>query len=108
MSCDREHMEGEARTVYVVRPKRMRQQWQYSFVGAASEDEAGQREEVIRAEEGEEFGERKMKKMQDPVKPSPEEVEEHNKLHLPYRSWCRHCVRGRGRSMPHCVSKEQG
>ena len=22
-------------------------------------------------------------------------------MHLPYREWCRHCVRGRGRNRPH-------
>ena len=23
------------------------------------------------------------------------------KTHLPFRNWCRHCVRGRGTEMPH-------
>ena len=50
---------------------------------------------------GEEFGERKPKKVQDPKLPSPEEVLEHNFSHLPYRSWCRHCVRGRCKEIPH-------
>ena len=35
------------------------------------------------------------------LKPTEAEVEEHNLTHLPYRSWCRHCVRGRGKEMPH-------
>ena len=27
-------------------------------------------------------------------------------MHLTYRSWCRHCVRGRGRNKPHKVGKD--
>ena len=42
---------------------------------------------------GEEFVERKPKKVQDPKLPSPEEVLEHDSIHLLYRSWCRHCGR---------------
>ena len=37
----------------------------------------------------------------DPHRPTPEEVRKHNILHLPYRSWCRHCVAGRGQAPPH-------
>ena len=33
---------------------------------------------------------------QDPKEPTKVEREEHEKTHLPFRSWCRHCVRGRG------------
>ena len=47
-------------------------------------------------DEGNEYGARVAKKMQDPRKPSHAEVDEHMKTHLPYRGWCRHCVRGRG------------
>ena len=36
-----------------------------------------------------------------PLKPSAQEVDEHNVTHLPYRSWCNHCVRGRGRALAH-------
>ena len=35
------------------------------------------------------------------VRPSKEEVELHNKTHLPYRSWCPHCVRGKARRRAH-------
>ena len=28
------------------------------------------------------------------MRPSEEEVELHDKIHLPYRSWCPHCVKG--------------
>ena len=33
-----------------------------------------------------------------PRLPSREEVQEHELTHIPYRSWCVHCVRGAGRS----------
>ena len=46
-------------------------------------------------------GERKPVKMNDPVEPSAEERKEHEITHLPYRNWCRHCVRGRGKEAPH-------
>ena len=36
-----------------------------------------------------------------PLEPSPEERAEHELLHEPYRSWCRACVAGRGRSDGH-------
>jgi hypothetical protein len=37
----------------------------------------------------------------DPGKPSKEEVALHNATHVQYRSWCPHCVKGRGQSSPH-------
>ena len=48
-------------------------------------------------EEEEEYGLRKTERKQDPREPSAEERIEHEKTHLPFRSWCRHCVRGRGK-----------
>ena len=47
--------------------------------------------------EEEEYGIRKTIKRQDPREPNKEEKEEHEKTHIPFRSWCRHCVRGRGK-----------
>ena len=37
-----------------------------------------------------------------PGQPTAQERREHEVCHVPYRSWCRHCVRGRGRRRPHC------
>ena len=34
-------------------------------------------------------------------KPSPQEVEEHEKTHVPFRIWCQHCVMGRGKEDHH-------
>ena len=53
-------------------------------------------EEGVDMELEEEYGMRVPRKMQDPKLPSREEVEDHCKTHLPYRSWCRHCVMGKG------------
>jgi hypothetical protein len=58
-------------------------------------------------EEGE-SGERKVQKMNSPGKPSAAEIEEHNLTHLPYRNWCRHCVRGRGKEAAHMEGKRDG
>ena len=44
----------------------------------------------------EEFGTRETKKMQNTKFPNQAEIDEHNMKHLPYRSWCRRCVRGKG------------
>ncbi|MDA8584228.1 hypothetical protein N9L68_08325 [bacterium] len=36
-----------------------------------------------------------------PGSPTKREREEHQATHWPYKSWYRHCVRGRGRNSPH-------
>ena len=41
------------------------------------------------------------KGLPDPGQPTAAMIEEHNSTHLPYRSWCPACVRGRGRSIGH-------
>ena len=40
-------------------------------------------------------------KKADPMHPAPEEIDPHNLTHLPYRSWCPHCVRWKGKTMDH-------
>jgi hypothetical protein len=49
------------------------------------DDEEGQQPKVIRS----------------PKAPTKAEREEHEATHLPFRSWCTHCLRGRGRNKPH-------
>ena len=39
--------------------------------------------------------------MPDSLLPSQAEVDEHNLAHLPYRSWCKHCVRDGNKELPH-------
>ena len=41
------------------------------------------------------------KLVRDPGEPTAQERAEHEKTHLPYRSWCKFCVMGRGRDLPH-------
>lgn len=54
-----------------------------------------------------EQGARTPVKLRDPRKPSAEEVALHEMTHLPFRSWCSHCVRGRGRAADHRAVKEE-
>ena len=50
-------------------------------------------------EDGEEAEKPKTREM--PRGPTKKERQDHETTHLPFRSWCRHCVRGRGRNNPH-------
>ena len=52
-------------------------------------------------DEAAEAGVRTPAKIADPVLPTQSEIDEHMKTHLPYRSWCSHCVRGRGQAADH-------
>ena len=40
-------------------------------------------------------------KLGDPRLPTREEREEHEKHHLPYRTWCTHCVKGKCKEVAH-------
>ena len=59
-------------------------------------DEEGSEEEEEEDQEVEHGMRRTVKKL-DPKTPSRGEVDEHNMTHIPFRNWCRHCVRGRGK-----------
>ena len=48
-------------------------------------------------EEEEESGRRRVEKRMDPRMPTSDERKEHEMTHIPFRNWCRHCVRGRGK-----------
>ena len=81
--------------------------WQ-ELGAVASADQKESKEADIEYEPcGQEFGKRDFKKMQDPKLPSHEEIAEHDLSHLPYRSWCRHCVKGRCRESPYEQSNEK-
>ena len=59
---------------------------------------AGVRAQRIRLEPEDDF----IRKLADPTKPNPEEIEAHEmRGHVEYRNWCPHCVKTRGRSLPH-------
>ena len=66
---------------------------------ASSEDVAEGEEVLIRDEIDEEVDPIKM--APDPGKPTERQIEEHRRIHLPFRSWCRWCVLGRGRGIQH-------
>ena len=40
-------------------------------------------------------------RVREPGDPTPEERAQHEVTHLPFRSWCRFCVMGRGRQEGH-------
>ena len=69
-------------------------------------DPAGAEEEVLPPPEPHEEG-RVPRVRPDPIKPTARERAEHNITHYPYRSWCRHCLRGRGASRPHGKRSEE-
>ena len=57
----------------------------------------GQHHKTEGIEEKEEFGVRKAERKLDPRELGEEERLEHEKTYLPFRSWCKHCVKGRGK-----------
>jgi hypothetical protein len=61
-----------------------------------TEEEAPQGEEESDSEEA-----AKPKTVHAPKGPTRKEREEHEATHMPYRAWCQHCIRGRGRNKPH-------
>ena len=71
------------------------------LLGGNGDEKAGEDDWIDGAGAGAEAGTRRPERMQNPRSPSREEREEHEKTHLPFRSWCRHCVRGRGAEEPH-------
>jgi hypothetical protein len=73
-----------------------------------------QQEIEVKSNEGDENdedhepGRRNVKKLHDPLLPKESEVKEHYLSgHMPYRSWCHHCVRGRGRERDHTKKGEE-
>ena len=42
------------------------------------------------------------------TQPSRKEVMEHKRTHIPFRLWCPHCVKGRGRNDPHTSGAAKG
>ena len=89
-------------TNHVVRPMG-EVEWKLRWV--CSDEEV--KDEVETQIEDEEFGNRTVKKVLDPKEPTKEEREEHEKTHLPFRNWCRHCVRGRGVQMFHKLGSQE-
>ena len=67
----------------------------------------GEEEEAEGGEEGMEEEAEVAKVRRSPKGPTKREREQHEATHLPYRNWCRHCVRGRGRNRPHAAARNE-
>ena len=65
-------------------------------VGASEEVGAGEQEAIL------------AKALPSPTQPTRNEIQAHVLTHLPHRSWCGHCLNGRGTSLPHFRSKTEG
>ncbi len=63
--------------------------------------EDGDEGEEIKIKDGEDTEVEPIKIASDPGKPTERQVAEHRLTHIPYRSWCRWCVLGRGRGLQH-------
>ena len=75
-------------------------------VGGLSPEATGREDgEGERDEEGEDG--RLPRRITTPFTVTHEEKEQHELTHTPYRSWCRHCVRARGRNEPHRSREEE-
>ena len=57
--------------------------------------------DVIQDEDDGEYGQIRPKSLNAPYTPSRQERVEHDLTHCPYRSWCEHCVHGKGVSHGH-------
>jgi hypothetical protein len=66
-------------------------------------EDAAEGEDEITIQDEEEQDAEPLKVARDPKLPSEDDVECHRCSHIPFRSWCRWCVMGRGRSDPHIV-----
>ena len=64
----------------------------------ATEEEKGVGQEVIEVDEEDV---EQIKSAPDPKLPSPDVVEQHRCIHIPFRDWCKWCVMGRGRGLQH-------
>ena len=69
-----------------------------SGVGERDEQDDAQEEEEIDAEAAEDAP---VNIARDPGDPTPAERERHNATHVPYRSWCLVCVKGKGKEESH-------
>ena len=73
---------------------------------AAAEEGFTREEREYQDDEEIQCGARRPVKIQDTKLPSAEEAGEHSLTHLPYRAWCPHCGRRKGKSMQHKQLKD--
>ena len=60
---------------------------------------AGDEDEGLPEDASEE--QRAVRPLRSPCEPTREEIDSHNLTHAQFKSWCPHCVRGRGKNSPH-------
>jgi len=48
------------------------------------------------------------RRLTDPKRPSQQEVDQHYLTHLPFRSWCPHCMRGKAKELDCRKPKSEG
>ena len=69
------------------------------WVGPVMDEEAPAEFEADEAEPGDELP--SGLKINAPNRPTRKELEEHSVSHLPFRSWCEACIRGKAKANPH-------
>ena len=72
--------------------------------------DADSERESEQAEEPEEvdYGSKRPLVARSPQSPTKQEREEHNVSHLPFRSWCEHCVKGKSKEDAHRRKERRG
>ena len=60
----------------------------------------------VTVEDDAEAGSRSPVQVAAPTQPTNEEIEEHELTHLPFQSWCKECVQGRGMQAPRHRAKK--
>ena len=71
------------------------------WTGSTNFEEKAQYKEQLESDDEEHQPAKGAKAATTPYMPTPQEVQEHNLTHLPYRNWCPMCVRGKGRTTNH-------
>ena len=64
-------------------------------------EQGGDEEECIECERGGEFESVHPRYKRGPSEPTQKEIDEHEPLHIPFRSWCPECVAGGAKATPH-------
>ena len=64
-------------------------------------EQGGDEEECIECERGGEFESVHPRYKRGPAEPTQKEIDEHEPLHIPFRSWCPECVAGGAKATPH-------
>ena len=74
--------------------------------GALATLEDSLEEGEVHVEEESEEDPPDLKHATDVSSPTADQVERHRVSHLPYRSWCKQCVMGRGVGRPHATTTQ--